>query len=65
MKQVLKKIRTKSHQLGIYEVFIISLSFFDDKRIILTDVHKNINQQFLLIHKTVRNSWSNQFSCFD
>ena len=33
----MKRIQSKSHQLGTFEVSKISLSFFDDKRHILDD----------------------------
>ena len=45
----LKKIQSKLHEIGTYDVFKISLSFFDNKRYVLGDginsvayFHKNI-----------------------
>ena len=44
----MKKIQSKLHRLGTYDVYEISLSCFNDKRYVLDDVnivayfHKNI-----------------------
>ena len=47
----MKRIRSKLHKTGTYDVCKISLSFFDDKRYVLDDgvntlayFHKEINE---------------------
>ena len=37
----MKRIQSKKHKLGTYEIDKISLSCFDDKRYVLDDFHKN------------------------
>ena len=37
IRQKMKRIQSKLHRLGTYDVFKISLSCFDDKRYILDD----------------------------
>ena len=37
----MKRIQSKKHKLGTYEIDKISLSCFDDKRYVLADFHKN------------------------
>ena len=48
----MKRIQSKLHRIGTYDVFKISLSCFDDKRYILDDgiislayLHKDIRSQ--------------------
>ena len=50
----MKKIQSKSHKIGTYEVNKISLSCFDDKRFVLDDgihtlayFHKDLEKQIL------------------
>ena len=48
----MKRIRTKLHSIGTYDVYKISLSCFDDKRYILDDgVHT-----LAYFHKDLKNS---------
>ena len=37
IKQKIKRIQSKKHKIGIYEINKISLSYFDDKRFVLDD----------------------------
>ena len=37
MSHNMKKIQSKLHRIGVYDVCKISLSYFDDKRYILDD----------------------------
>ena len=48
----IKRIQTKKHKIGTYEIDKISLSWFDDKRYVLDDVvntlayfHKDCNKK--------------------
>ena len=50
----MKRIQSKKHKLGTYEINKISLSCFDDKRFVLNDgihtlaySHKNLRKQIL------------------
>ena len=47
----MKRIQSKLHRIGTYDVFKISLSYFDDKRHILGD---DINS-LAYFHKDVKN----------
>ena len=38
----MKRIQSKLHTIGTYDVYEISLSFFDDKRYILNDRITNL-----------------------
>ena len=50
IKHKMKRIRTKLHRIGTYDVCKISLSWFDDKRYILDD---DINS-LTYFHKDIR-----------
>ena len=41
IRNKMKRIQSKKHKLGTYEIDKISLSCFDDKRYVLDDFHKN------------------------
>ena len=47
----MKRIKSKLHEIGTYDVFKISLSCFDDKRYVLDD---GINT-LAYFHKDIRN----------
>ena len=42
MRHKMKRIQSKLHKIGTYDVFKISLSCFDDKRYILDDGINNL-----------------------
>ena len=51
VRHKMRKIQGKKHKIGTYEVYKISLSFFDDKRFVLDDgihtlayFHKNVRK---------------------
>ena len=50
IRHKMKRIRTKLHRIGTYDVCKISLSWFDDKRYILDD---DINS-LTYFHKDIR-----------
>ena len=47
----MKRIQSKLHELGTYDVFKISLSCFDDKQYVLNDGVNNLTY----FHKNIRN----------
>ena len=58
----MKRIQTKKHKIGTYEIDKISLSFFDDKRHVLDDgvhtlayFHKDCNKKIVMIKKDCDN----------
>ena len=50
MRHRMKRIQSKVHRIGTYDVSKISLSCFDDKRYILDDASNNL----AYFHKDVR-----------
>ena len=53
MRHKVKSTQSKLHRIGTYDIFKISLSYFDDKRYILDD---GINS-LAYFHKDVRSQW--------
>ena len=49
----MKRIQSKLHEIGTYDVFKISLSYFDDKRYVL---HDGLNT-LAYFHKDIKNLW--------
>ena len=52
IRQNMKRIQSKLHEIGTYDVFKISLSCFDDKRYVLDD---GVNT-LAYFHKDIKNS---------
>ena len=54
----MKRIQSKKHKIGTYEIDKISLSYFDDKRFVLDDgvhtlayFHKHKNKKIVMMKK--------------